>query len=238
MRNTPPWQQMLAVGVIILAGGTVYLTTVAGTSLPPIALVALVAIIVAAAGFGLVTLGTRPHGERRRRIAQTSAGIAVGPHDIDPVTGVLNADSFRAACAAEQERLPGALLLIDMARFSEIHSRYGAADAVEGLRLIVRVIKEEVRTDDIVGRVERGQFGVFLRGAPQELSIQIAERICTVVEDTIFMTKENSILDLSVDIGGVVTVPGSAARPFDIARDMLEQVKLAGGGNVAVAAIQ
>ena len=156
---------------------------------------------------------------------------------LDPATGVLADKTFIAGVEEALRQGGGALLLIDATQFSvrRPHQRLSSRD--EALRLIAQTIRAAVRGDDLVGRTGADQFGVYLRGATDDISAQVARRICESVENTIYLNEERTIGALSVNIGGAMTRPGLLEPYLKTARTMLDRAKRAGRGRFMVASL-
>lgn len=160
---------------------------------------------------------------------------AYSENNLDLATGVLNDRAFMAMVGDEMGEGPGALLLIDAAQFSvrRPHNRIASRD--EPLRLIAGTIRTSVRADDLVGRLASNRFAVYLKGASDADSEQIARRICESVENTIYLSDQRTIGALSVSIGGTMTRPGLIDPYLKTARAMLDKAKRAGRGRFILA---
>ncbi|HSI40092.1 MAG TPA: GGDEF domain-containing protein [Xanthobacteraceae bacterium] len=109
--------------------------------------------------------------ERRERQFEEAALI-------DDLTGLLNRRGFltrtRDAVAGGG---PVAVLALDLDRFKTINDVYGHAAGDDVLRLFARVLRDNLRGTDIVGRLGGEEFGVVLPGAETAVAREIAERI-------------------------------------------------------------
>ena len=79
----------------------------------------------------------------------------------DPLTGMLNRRSFDESLAAQlaharRYKRSGALLIADLDRFKQINDEFGHAAGDEALRAVSRVLAENLRETDTVGRDEGG----------------------------------------------------------------------------------
>lgn len=110
-------------------------------------------------------------------------------------------DAFRTDTGGR--RRSGALLLIDIDHFKTINERYGRIWGDEALRVIAGEIKKSVRSGDLVGRVGGEEFGVFLPGASRDKAETVAERIRSVIAETLFEPGGKRCL-LTVSVGAVV----------------------------------
>ena len=157
------------------------------------------------------------------------------PGELDPATGVLANEAFMRPVGAALRQGGGALLLIDATQFSvrRPHQRLSSRD--EAMRLIAQPTRASVRGNDLVGRTGTAQFGVYLKGATDAVSAQVARRICESVENTIYLNEERTIGALSVNIGGAMTRPGLLEPYLKTARRMLDKAKRSGRGRFMVA---
>lgn len=162
--------------------------------------------------------------EVERRVERPQAAIAVGPDDIDPLTGTLRWDRFQVMLEAEQTQEPGVLLLIDL---SERSIRVGGSDEAKALEILpwlAQAIRQAIRADDLLAHVDGYRFAVLLRGAPQEVGQITSDRILDSVDNTIFMTADG-ISKLDVTIGGQTFEVADGQTLFDLAAANLERAK-------------
>ncbi|MCR6636350.1 diguanylate cyclase [Devosia sp.] len=162
--------------------------------------------------------------EVERRAERPRAAIAVGPDDIDPLTGALYWDRFQVMLKAEQAQEPGVLLLIDL---SERSIRVGATEeekALEILPWLAQAIRQAIRADDLLAHVDGYRFAVLLRGAPQAVGQMTSDRILDLVDNTIFMTADG-ISKLDITIGGTVFEVADGQAVFDTAAANLDRAK-------------
>ncbi|ALL77421.1 hypothetical protein AD006_22750 [Pseudonocardia sp. EC080610-09] len=106
--------------------------------------------------------------------------------DLDAKTGLLNHAAWhlrgsQALQIAEQERRQAALLILDLDHFKEINDTHGHLYGDQVLAAVARVLQEELRDHDLVGRFGGEEFVVLLprlsgHDGQGELR-QIAERV-------------------------------------------------------------
>ncbi|WP_162186074.1 GGDEF domain-containing protein [Amycolatopsis jejuensis] len=104
----------------------------------------------------------------------------------DHKTGLLNMETWR--CLAEaglrkarRHHVPVAVLMLDLDFFKRINDTHGHLVGDDVLRAVSRVISNEVRRTDLVGRFGGEEFVVFLTDVTLERAVEIAERIRTAV---------------------------------------------------------
>ena len=123
----------------------------------------------------------------------------------DALTGFLVRRSFLERLHEELERtlrLGGeiSLLLVDLDRFKQVNDTHGHLVGDVVLREVAQRIQGSVREMDLAGRYGGEEFGVMLPGAGQELGLQIAERIRSVVEATPIRAYDEEVR-MTVSIG-------------------------------------
>ena len=100
---------------------------------------------------------------------------------IDPLTGAYTRSAFEERLAAELERAAEAqeglaMLFVDLDRFKFVNDTYGHDTGDKLLREVGRVLRENVRGQDLVGRIGGDEFTVALRGVTQEASAAAVAR--------------------------------------------------------------
>jgi len=95
---------------------------------------------------------------------------------IDPLTGLPNRrgfdEAFRLITAGQ-----GALLYADLDRFKSLNDTLGHPAGDAALVHFARIIREQIRTGDVAGRIGGEEFAVWLPDTDLELGSRIAERI-------------------------------------------------------------
>jgi len=86
----------------------------------------------------------------------------------DGLTGLYNRRSLfregvRAFDNALQSQAPMAVLMLDLDHFKQINDRWGHAAGDEALRFVARTLRQELRDEDIIGRIGGEEFAVVLR---------------------------------------------------------------------------
>jgi diguanylate cyclase (GGDEF)-like protein len=155
---------------------------------------------------------TRDMTERRRSEDQLRRLATT-----DPLTGALNRRSFFEAAKAQESRWsvslePFALLLIDADHFKQVNDSYGHEIGDIVLQFIVREIRREIRSSDLVARYGGEEFAVMLGSTDIEGAMQIAQRICRRVGGNPFAIDE-LVISVTISIG--VAATSSAADTFE-----------------------
>lgn len=122
----------------------------------------------------------------------------------DVLTGLPNSRAFLEMLETEVARarreLRGiCMLFLDLDDFKSINDHYGHAEGDEVLTKIGKLIREVVRSGDVVARMGGDEFGVLLWHVPRSEAVHIAERLTTRVAE--FATQyPKSRLGVSVGI--------------------------------------
>lgn len=124
---------------------------------------------------------------------------------IDPLTGIFNRRAFmehaeKECAAAQRNRLPLALLMIDVDHFKKINDRYGhpAGDAV--LAEIAHILTSRLRKQDTIGRYGGEEFCVLLPGTEELGAIATGESLRHAISATP-LTQAGLSIAVTVSIG-------------------------------------
>lgn len=194
----------------------------------------LVPLVLAPPFFYLLLTKVRALSVARHRIEVAAS--------TDSLTSCLNRAAFATLVDAyldkfrsDADRNRGALLVIDVDFFKLINDSYGHDIGDEALSLIANAIRKNLRDRDLVGRLGGEEFCVFLPGASEGDSRQIAERIRGTVETTVF-APAGVAHPLSVSIGGAPLNPeASFSSLYRAADQRLYEAKRTGRNRVVVA---
>jgi two-component system cell cycle response regulator len=127
----------------------------------------------------------------------------------DELTGLLNRRELDRVLAEERERALRfghrlALVMVDIDHFKSINDRYGhpAGDAV--LREVARRIGAEVRSVDRAARFGGEEFALVLVQTDPAGALDVARRICAVIEREPIFAGETVALNVTVSAGAAV----------------------------------
>ncbi|HZN98467.1 MAG TPA: GGDEF domain-containing protein [Gemmatimonadales bacterium] len=95
---------------------------------------------------------------------------------LDPLTGLHNRRGFEEAFTLITAR-EGALVYSDLDRFKSLNDTLGHPAGDAALVHFARIIREQIRTGDVAGRIGGEEFAVWLPETSLELGARIAERI-------------------------------------------------------------
>ncbi|MBU3937512.1 MAG: diguanylate cyclase, partial [Proteobacteria bacterium] len=111
----------------------------------------------------------------------------------DALTGLSNRHRFNELLQQEVDRAkryntPLSLIMFDLDHFKKINDTYGHAVGDQVLQAVAKVIRENVRTSDWVGRWGGEEFLVLCPEATEKDVLVIAEKLRETVEKHIFET--------------------------------------------------
>ncbi len=117
----------------------------------------------------------------------------------DQLTGSLNRrgleDVFERELARSERRdSPLCIAMLDLDDFKKINDNYGHTAGDEALIHLVRVIKETLRTMDIIARFGGEEFLIVLPDTPMEEAIQTVTRLQRELTKQIFMHNHTRLL--------------------------------------------
>jgi diguanylate cyclase (GGDEF)-like protein/PAS domain S-box-containing protein len=157
----------------------------------------------------------------------------------DPLTGLLNRRSLEQmlgrAIARAKRGTTSSLLYMDLDRFKEVNDRAGHSAGDQILITLAALLKEALRTEDMMFRVGGDEFGVLLEGINGTEAPAVAERLCSLVASHPFRTEKGTFsLSLSiglVEINGRLNIDELLSR----ADTAMYQAKGQGGNGIVVA---
>jgi diguanylate cyclase (GGDEF)-like protein len=149
----------------------------------------------------------------------------------DSMTGLYNHRVFQERLREELERgqeegTPVALILVDVDRFKQYNDSFGHPAGDQALKIVARVLKENVREGDLAARYGGEEFAAILPNTDAEEAVQLAERIRHACEATAFPNRE---VTLSI---GVAAGTGDAGETIEQADQGLYLAKHGGRNQV------
>lgn len=123
----------------------------------------------------------------------------------DALTGVENRSSFMKGSEqdlayAKRNRLPTSVVMIDADHFKTINDTHGHQAGDHVLRTLAKLINNEKRTEDRLGRYGGEEFIMLLRGSSGDNTQLFCERLREKISEHEFNFNETSI-NVSVSIG-------------------------------------
>ena len=137
----------------------------------------------------------------------------------DDLTGLINRGAFEqelkaAVMSAANGTICHCLMYLDLNQFKIVNDTCGHLAGDELLKQVTRILKEAVRSSDIVGRLGGDEFGIILWGCDVDAATKVAEKIVAVMQGFRF-----SWSDLFFDVGasiGLVKVDDGGSGVEDL----------------------
>lgn len=147
----------------------------------------------------------REYNERLRELASK-----------DPLTGALNARGYYTICnqmihVSQRNGQPFAVLFVDLDHFKSINDTHGHAAGDEVLRVVSRVLQEQTRTSDLVGRIGGEEFSVFLPNTDRDGAASLAESLRVAIEVSC-----PQVADISLRVTASIGVADSTGAAKDM----------------------
>ncbi len=125
---------------------------------------------------------------------------------IDPLTGVNNRRFFDQRLVEEVTSVIRAnaeisCLFIDIDYFKKINDNYGHQTGDDILKKVAQIIRELLRSTDVVARYGGEEFTVLLSHKGKQKAGEIAERIRETIEQRIFPVPEHGDIKVTTSIG-------------------------------------
>jgi len=124
----------------------------------------------------------------------------------DGLTGMLNKRGLMERLQTEFERVKRyggsiSLLICDIDDFKYVNDLYGHSAGDNYLKLIAQAMYNSIRSADIIGRFGGDEFMVILQGVEREEAMKLAERIRSIVEDTVLKVDIMRSVKSTVSVG-------------------------------------
>ena len=139
----------------------------------------------------------------RRQVSELSELVAT-----DALTGLFNFRHFKTVLQAEMDRskrsgIPTSLIMVDADHFKSVNDTYGHEIGNQALRHLADILRDEVRTTDIVCRFGGEEFAMVFPETHLNLAVKVADRIRQEVESRPLRTEDGEIR-LTVSMGASV----------------------------------
>jgi diguanylate cyclase (GGDEF)-like protein len=124
----------------------------------------------------------------------------------DYLTGLFNRRHFIELADHELARSvryqrPLSLLMIDLDRFKAVNDTWGHSAGDTVLQEISRLIRDEVRDVDIIGRMGGEEFSALLVETEAEQAALVAQRLCGAVADAVIVSPQDVPLQVTISLG-------------------------------------
>ena len=160
--------------------------------------------------------------------------------NFDALTGLPNRHHFwtRLQSALRRSSIDhsqNSLCLFDIDNFKEINDRYGHAAGDEVLEEIGNIVRAELRSNDIAGRLGGDEFCFVLPGADHDEAARVAERMRQRLSTLAFGIDSGSPFSVTATFGVAQSLPDIDAKDLMEAADRsLYRAKSAGRNRVCV----
>lgn len=151
----------------------------------------------------------------------------------DPLTGVTNRRFFDQRIHEEiagvfNNRSALSCLIIDIDHFKRINDVHGHQVGDKVLQDVARLIREQLRSSDVVARYGGEEFAALLGQAGRRNAREIAQRIRQVIENHDFGQAHTAKIQVSISVGVATYTPDEAPLITEqIRRQLMEQADAA-----------
>ena len=119
----------------------------------------------------------------RRKIDELSELVAT-----DALTGLFNFRHFKTVLQAEMDRskrsgIPTSLVLVDLDHFKAVNDTHGHEVGNVALQHLAEILRNEVRTTDIVCRYGGEEFAMIFPETHLNLAVKVADRIRVEIQN-------------------------------------------------------
>ena len=143
----------------------------------------------------------------------------------DALTGLVNRRGFdsrlrRAMSRSKTDNAPCCLLIADVDRFKNFNDTYGHKTGDLVLRLVGRLLAENVKGKDTASRYGGEEFALILTGADEYAGSRVAEQIRAALDGKRLINRGSGqhLTGVTMSIGGRGTPPGRAVGQPDRTR--------------------
>ena len=177
---------------------------------------------VATHGYGLIAIGfivlssMAMVGVLAIRAQARATRAAADLHRIantDALTGLANRRCFFEALEAEAERseqsdAPLWVTILDIDRFKRINDSHGHPAGDEVLRSVAAIVRQAIRSSDLVGRIGGEEFGVLMPKTTRAQAEMVSERLRLAVANTPFELPSGKVIEVTLSAGLAVRAKG------------------------------
>jgi diguanylate cyclase (GGDEF)-like protein len=183
----------------------------------------------------ILSLGLADRSLALRRDRDNARRLA----DIDVLTGLYNRRGWTDRVLAidealHEERQTFSVLFLDLDRFKELNDQLGHEAGDAALRVLAKVMREELREQDLIGRYGGEEFVVALPGADRVHAARVAERIRQRLQDLANADPAGAMRTVSIGVA-TLNVGESTTSLLKRADTAMYQAKAAGRNRVVYA---
>jgi diguanylate cyclase (GGDEF)-like protein len=156
--------------------------------------------------------------------------------DHDPLTGLLNRRRFRSeldqyVSFTARYGGRGAVMVIDIDGLKEVNDRYGHQTGDTLIRRVSEILRERVRTTDLVARLSGDEFAVLMPQTDTAGALQLGEDLRNQVAEGLPLNSEISAATISVGIAMFGSQDSAGAEAVLVAADQAMYQAKAEGRN-------
>lgn len=187
----------------------------------------------AAANFIGLTYASFYYRRHSERLARQLSFLA----HTDTLTGIYNRGFFERSAQSKLNTQSGecALILFDIDHFKRINDTFGHPAGDRALQKVVEICRQNLRAEDLFGRIGGEEFAVLLPNTDQQTAIYLAEQLREHVALHRIKLDNGKQVNLSISIGVIHSSLGSLELSQLMVRadQALYQAKKSGRNNVA-----
>lgn len=156
----------------------------------------------------------------------------------DPLTNIFNRAGFSAHAEthigrARRDKEPFCFIVSDLDKFKVINDTYGHKMGDEVIKAFVEIVKNETRSDAILGRFGGDEFIIGLPNTSQEEAVAAMHRVKDKIAETEIRTNAGDVIAFSASFGGgVMTSNHDIEKLFVKADAALYQAKRTGRNRI------
>ncbi len=181
--------------------------------------------------------------EQARRDAQQHRDRAVEASaraERDPLTGLGNRRHLHARCAellpaAERHARPLALAQLDLDHFKAVNDRHGHAVGDKVLVAVAQLLRENMRTDDVLVRHGGEEFVLVLPGLSLDAAAEVCERLRERVANYPWQAICGAAIPVTISIGLAAAAPYQLEALLQRADEALYRAKNSGRNRLVCA---
>ena len=157
---------------------------------------------------------------------------------LDSLTGLNNRRCFDDIMNKESERAeryhhPTSLIMLDLDHFKKVNDNFGHQTGDQVLRILGKILLEEVRQCDTPCRYGGEEFAIILPETELGKAIKIAERIRQTIEQENIVTHNNIHLKITASLGIASTEENQSIDLIEAADQALYHAKKSGRNRLA-----
>ncbi|NCF35201.1 MAG: diguanylate cyclase [Gammaproteobacteria bacterium] len=141
--------------------------------------------------------------ELRRQVSELSELVST-----DALTGLFNFRYFKMVLQAEMDRskrsgIPTSLVIVDADHFKAVNDTFGHEIGNQALQHLADILRNEVRTTDIVCRYGGEEFAIIFPETHLNLAVKVADRIREEIASTPLKIDDGEV-NLTASMGASV----------------------------------